>query len=68
VRKNALLRYLSAIIQRGLVGEAPPDNRLSEGTRPITAFEVDGVLSFSVAPHLRAADVDEEEDGWTVNY
>jgi hypothetical protein len=67
-RKKALLSYLAAAIQRGLVGVNPPESRFSEGARPITAFEQNGVLHFEMAPHLRMSNLDEEEDGWLVNY
>jgi hypothetical protein len=67
-RKKALLSYLAANIQRGLVGVTPPENRFSEGARPITAFDQNGVLHFEMAPHLRMSNLDEKEDGWLVNY
>jgi hypothetical protein len=67
-RKQALLHYLAANIQGGLVGAKPPDSRFSEGARPITVYEQRGMLRFEMAPHLRMSNLDEEEDGWMVNY
>jgi len=67
-RKKALFSYLAANIQRGLIGATPPEDRFSEGARPINAYEQNGVMHFEMAPHLRMSNLDEEEDGWLVNY
>mgnify|MGYP001051276959 FL=1 len=67
-RKEDLLSYLSALARRGLVGAAQPESRFRESTRPVTAYEQDGVVKFEMTPHLRDSDFDKREDGWTVNY
>jgi hypothetical protein len=67
-RKKALLSYLAANIQNGLVGAAQPESSFSEGSRPVTAREQGDTVRFEIVPHLRTSNFDEEEDGWTVNY
>ena len=67
-RKAALLKYLAAMIRRGLVGEPQPENRFGEGLKPVMAMEEAGVVRFETTPHLRKSDFDQQEAGWTVNY
>lgn len=67
-RKKALLKYLSAMIRRGLVGAPQPENRFAEGLKPVVAIDEGGVVSFETTPHLRKSDFDAEEEGWTVNF
>ena len=68
LRKAALLKYLAAMIRRGLVGEPQPENRFNEGLSPVVAIEAEEVLRFETTPHLRKNDFDKEEEGWTVSY
>jgi hypothetical protein len=67
-RKAALLKYLAAMIKRGLVGEPQPENRFAEGLQPVTALEEGEMVRFEITPHLRKSDFDTEEEGWPLNY
>jgi hypothetical protein len=67
-RKADLKKYLAAMIRRGLVGTPQPENRFSEGLKPVVAMEEGEVVRFETTPHLRKSDFDAEEEGWTINY
>lgn len=67
-RKQAVLRYLDALIQNGLVGPPQEASGFSDGMQPVTALEADGVVRFRATSHLREQDFDRKEAGWTVNY
>jgi hypothetical protein len=67
-RKGALLKYLAAMIRRGLVGEPGPENQIGEGLSPVVAVEDAGVVHFETTPHLRKSDFDNQEAGWRINY
>lgn len=67
-RKAAIQTYLSALIQRGLVGEPQPETRFSDGVRPVVALETGATVRFETTPHFRERDFEEEEEGWTVDY
>lgn len=67
-RKAAVKAYLSALIQRGLVGVPQPEKRFKDGVQPVLAIEDNGIVRFETTPHLRKSDFDTEEEGWTVNY
>jgi hypothetical protein len=67
-RRQALLRYISAAIKAGLIGETQSDNPLVDRQRPISAVTKNGLLHLQVAPHLRKSDFDKEVERWPVNY
>jgi hypothetical protein len=67
-RKQAVKEYLAALIENGLVGPPQAESGFSDGLKPVTALEDDGVVRFQTTPHLRKQDFDAKEEGWTVNY
>ena len=67
-RKVAVQGYLSDLVQRGIVGVPQPENRFSEGSKPVTAWEENGALRLETTPHLRTSDWDTKEDEWLLHY
>jgi hypothetical protein len=57
-RKASLLGYLSALIQRGLVGTPQQEIPFGDITKPVVAYDVGGTIRFEIPPHLRHIDFD----------
>jgi hypothetical protein len=48
-----LLTYLGGLIQRGLVSEHQPEDRLGAGLKPVIAFREGGVVRFEQTASFR---------------
>lgn len=67
-RQQEKLAYISALIQRGLVGPPQPSAHLRDGEPAVLALESAAEVCFETTFNLRHTDFEEKEEGWSISY